>query len=163
MKKSSRRWRERQLAVQQRRCAYCDLRLKISKATIEHVIPRSWGGPNAGAFNRVLVCAPCNRFKSARENEVSTRFGLNQSQVWGYGITGRTLCAHLLDTLENHARDEGLQARLGERRVVFSRIRDWVRHSMEHPGWVEVVTHRYERFFGHPHPTKGTNNPLAFF
>ena len=50
------------------RCAYCDVGLSRQKtggkvkASIDHFIPLSKGGPN-GRSNRVLACYPCNLAK----------------------------------------------------------------------------------------------------
>ena len=47
------------------RCGYCDARFA---GTVDHVLPRSRGGPNSWA-NLVACCAPCNSFKSDRTPE----------------------------------------------------------------------------------------------
>lgn len=45
-------------------CHYCGKKLKAGDATVDHVIPRSKGGPNS-ASNFVLSCAPCNTTKGS--------------------------------------------------------------------------------------------------
>lgn len=42
------------------RCAYCGRQLSMEEATIEHVVPKSAGGPS-NLHNYLLACAECNR------------------------------------------------------------------------------------------------------
>ena len=61
------------------RCAYCDVglsRMKTGgkvKASIDHFIPLSKGGPN-GRSNRVLACYPCNLAKGDTDPRVSNQW-----------------------------------------------------------------------------------------
>ena len=47
-----------------RHCAYCGEELTLQTATIEHVVPKSVGGPN-NEHNYVLACAYCNALAKA--------------------------------------------------------------------------------------------------
>ena len=46
-----------------RRCVYCATALSFDTVTLDHVYPRSLGGPNI-AGNVVAACGPCNRLKA---------------------------------------------------------------------------------------------------
>lgn len=46
-----------------RRCVYCATALTFETVTLDHVHPRSLGGPNL-AGNVVAACGPCNRLKA---------------------------------------------------------------------------------------------------
>lgn len=46
-----------------RRCVYCAAALSFDTVTLDHVHPRSQGGPNV-AGNVVAACGPCNRLKA---------------------------------------------------------------------------------------------------
>ena len=46
-----------------RRCVYCAVALGLDSLTLDHVYPRSKGGPNI-AGNVVAACGPCNRLKA---------------------------------------------------------------------------------------------------
>lgn len=47
-------------------CVYCSLRGTGTRAeTVDHILPRSWGGTNAHA-NLVAACEPCNTAKGDR-------------------------------------------------------------------------------------------------
>lgn len=48
-------------------CFYCDQEIEPEQHSIDHVIPRSKGGPDV-RDNRVLSCIPCNRIKGAEED-----------------------------------------------------------------------------------------------
>jgi HNH endonuclease len=50
------------------RCRYCGELVTTSNATLDHVIPRSLGGPNT-AENLVAACLACNSIKSGRTYE----------------------------------------------------------------------------------------------
>lgn len=54
-------------------CLYCMNPVDESNATWEHVVPRSWGGHEAGR-NEVLACEPCNSLKSEIESMVTHNF-----------------------------------------------------------------------------------------
>jgi len=45
-----------------RECAYCKIKLSKSKATVDHVYPKSKGGLFVGE-NLALSCKPCNEAK----------------------------------------------------------------------------------------------------
>ena len=49
------------LEEQYGRCFYCEQRLNVERASIDHVIARSLGGSNARA-NKVACCVDVNRF-----------------------------------------------------------------------------------------------------
>lgn len=49
-------------------CLYCGRALSFGHMQIEHVVPRSKGGPHAWT-NVVSTCEPCNRFKNDRTPE----------------------------------------------------------------------------------------------
>lgn len=61
------------LSKQQGLCAYCETGLTERNVTLEHIIPRSWGGHESGR-NTLLACGPCNGAKSALESIVSNEF-----------------------------------------------------------------------------------------
>lgn len=46
-------------------CAYCGRELPPERLVLEHVVPRTLGGPD-GLHNRVLSCARCDRDKGPR-------------------------------------------------------------------------------------------------
>jgi 5-methylcytosine-specific restriction endonuclease McrA len=46
-----------------RRCVYCATALQAESTTIDHVYPRSRGGPDVPG-NLVAACGPCNRMKA---------------------------------------------------------------------------------------------------
>ena len=46
-----------------RRCVYCATSLCLESATLDHVMPRSQGGPHV-AGNVVVACGRCNRLKA---------------------------------------------------------------------------------------------------
>lgn len=56
------------LERQDYKCAYCECKLDLvgdnetRRATLDHVIPRSEGGPNHES-NLVVACGPCNQAK----------------------------------------------------------------------------------------------------
>ena len=45
-------------------CQYCGVKVKLDKATVDHVIPKSRGGGNTWE-NVTLACAPCNQKKGS--------------------------------------------------------------------------------------------------
>lgn len=49
-------------------CQYCAVKFHPSVLTLDHVIPRSQGGPSSWA-NLVACCSPCNRKKANRTPE----------------------------------------------------------------------------------------------
>ena len=50
------------------KCQYCSVRLPKTKATIDHVLPKSRGGKNTWK-NTVLSCKKCNERKDDRTPE----------------------------------------------------------------------------------------------
>jgi len=54
-------------------CPYCMEPVTDRNATWEHIIPRSWGGPENGR-NTFLACEPCNALKSEVESFISNAF-----------------------------------------------------------------------------------------
>lgn len=46
-------------------CQYCGARPRVEALTIDHVLPRSRGGPTSWE-NCVAACGPCNRLKADR-------------------------------------------------------------------------------------------------
>ena len=59
-----RHWLKEQKQKQKELCAYCRGSLNGVKNTLEHVVPRGWGGPKAAYFNLLIVCYPCNSRKN---------------------------------------------------------------------------------------------------
>lgn len=47
-------------------CMYCGKHMRYREMQIEHIVPRSWGGPHAWT-NVVAACEPCNRHKDNRD------------------------------------------------------------------------------------------------
>lgn len=47
------------------RCEYCEVRLSIDDATLDHVVPRSTGA--ATQYNVVVACSPCNNRKGSQD------------------------------------------------------------------------------------------------
>lgn len=54
-----RRWRQALWNKQKRRCYYCEIALAFGKATLDHIVPKSKGGPWRKS-NMVVACEPCN-------------------------------------------------------------------------------------------------------
>lgn len=54
-------------------CLYCRGEITSSNATVEHIIPRSWGGPKFGR-NLALACSKCNTLKSEIESLIAQSF-----------------------------------------------------------------------------------------
>lgn len=52
------------LMLQGSLCAYCGKGLDYESATLDHYIPRAYGGPNA-QHNLRLCCSPCNQSKGS--------------------------------------------------------------------------------------------------
>lgn len=64
------RFRDRLSAEQNHRCCYCGVRTNEARspdhvATVEHVIPRSRGGPDA-YWNLAMACQGCNSRRSSQ-------------------------------------------------------------------------------------------------
>lgn len=62
-------------------CVYCDVNLTNENATMDHIIPRSWGGKTSGIMNTVLACEQCNSFKSGIESHIINHMGSHLSMV----------------------------------------------------------------------------------
>lgn len=63
MNSLDKRRRKARLHEQQHgRCHYCSDPVTLDDGTLDHVVPRSRGGPNA-QHNLVLACTVCNRAK----------------------------------------------------------------------------------------------------
>ncbi len=62
-------------------CIYCDVDLTEKNATMDHVIPRSWGGNTGGVMNTVLACEQCNSFKSGLESHITNQMGAHLSLI----------------------------------------------------------------------------------
>ena len=62
-------------------CVYCDVTLTEKNATMDHVIPRSWGGNQSGTMNTVLACEQCNSFKSGLESHITNQMGAHLGLV----------------------------------------------------------------------------------
>ncbi len=56
--------------VAQGRCTYCGGDLSQGGMTVDHIIPRSWGGPRDALFNKAIACHKCNNFKGSLEVHV---------------------------------------------------------------------------------------------
>ncbi len=69
------------LASQEGLCVYCDVNLTEKNATLDHVIPRSWGGNPSGVMNTVLACEQCNSFKSGLESHITNQMGAHLGLV----------------------------------------------------------------------------------
>lgn len=58
-------WREGVFLRDAYLCQYCGTRLTLRTATVDHVVPESWGGAWAWE-NTVAACLPCNQAKADR-------------------------------------------------------------------------------------------------
>lgn len=54
-----RKWRNALWNRQGRKCHYCARSIGIGKATLDHIVPKSKGGPWKKS-NMVVACEPCN-------------------------------------------------------------------------------------------------------
>jgi 5-methylcytosine-specific restriction endonuclease McrA len=84
------------------RCQYCGVRFEAKDLTLDHVYPKSRGGPNSWQ-NLVTCCKPCNRMKADKTLEecgmvllhkpkqltvhtskyLMRRLGLDEDERWG--------------------------------------------------------------------------------
>jgi 5-methylcytosine-specific restriction endonuclease McrA len=71
-----------------RRCFYCGLKVTFSSGerTLDHVVPRSKGGPN-GSRNKVASCRPCNQAKKDLSVEEFRAQRFSGKQIEFYGET----------------------------------------------------------------------------
>jgi len=67
------RWVISRLEYQRGCCLYCRAPLDSDNVTVEHIIPRCWGGDTEG-YNVILACDACNKRKSHLEHLVSRDF-----------------------------------------------------------------------------------------
>lgn len=138
MARKNYKWRTRQRRAQSSLCAYCALSLRGVKRTVEHVVPRSWGGPVGAQFNMLIVCGPCQRRKSQWESLVQRDHP---------EATGREKCTALLRLVKRQASQPRAQ-NYGPRRRIFTNIVFHVERAMHHSGWDRASPARRERFFG---------------
>lgn len=54
------RWRRHIWNAQKRKCHYCAGALALGNATLDHIVPKSKGGPWKKT-NMVVACEPCNK------------------------------------------------------------------------------------------------------
>lgn len=52
-------------------CHYCGTKLSYRRATVDHVVPKSKGGPNA-ARNYVIACRRCQKLKADKQTDLQT-------------------------------------------------------------------------------------------
>lgn len=76
-KAASARW---EIEMRAERCHYCG----GPGGTIDHIIPRSKGGPNT-ASNCVPACGPCNNFRGVQPYDAFKEFGW-KSRPFALGI-----------------------------------------------------------------------------
>ena len=100
------RLRRRLLFQKCSNCFYCGMGLSFSKTTLDHVIPRGFGGTDNDC-NIVLSCRPCNDYKA---NEF---YLLGMSDGW--------------ITLVVYLRDGSLM----EVEVVQEAAENWLRHKLK--------------------------------
>lgn len=55
-----RSWRSKIWNAQNRRCLYCECVIAFADSTLDHVVPKSKGGPWKKS-NMVVACQPCNQ------------------------------------------------------------------------------------------------------
>lgn len=63
---------KRRLFKRQKRCRWCNEKLTLETATVDHVIPLARGGLD-NDNNRVLACSPCNNKRGHAMPEVTAR------------------------------------------------------------------------------------------
>jgi NAD-dependent SIR2 family protein deacetylase len=139
--KNSPTWRRRQRQAQSDLCAYCEVPLFRQQAvTVEHVVPRSWGGPVGAAFNKLLVCFSCQRNKGKWESLVSHKY----QELPGYGR-----CFQLVRYIEGLSVRPHLIIKFGPRAVLFDNILLHLQRVMHDPRWEQIVSpQRQAIFFG---------------
>lgn len=87
------------------RCWYCGLGFSSLKRTLDHVVPRSKGGPNDPS-NLVFACQPCNTAKASMSLEfyrLHVQRTQQRERVIFYGETLNTACTTDLDAVELHS------------------------------------------------------------
>lgn len=62
------------------RCRYCGAQAPAAELEVDHVVPRSRGGPDTLA-NLVTACIPCNRGKSNLPVLVTARPPLSHAEI----------------------------------------------------------------------------------
>lgn len=73
--------RENILARDNWTCQYCGTKLNRNTATIDHIVPRSKGGPNTWS-NMVACCVSCNNKKGNRTPEESGMRLIREPKGW---------------------------------------------------------------------------------
>lgn len=104
-------WRFQKAYEQGNRCAYCQGPMCEAGGTIDHVIPKSWGGRKGAKYNWITVCEGCNRYKSEHEQRILHSFP---------DSTIETKCAILCLFLRD--RPDKIRAKYGPRAIMFDRI-----------------------------------------
>lgn len=123
-------------------CHYCD----APATSVDHVIPRSLGGPNT-AWNRVPACHPCNTAKDSMPYETFTGRPLPAS-VQAEGIA-RT------SDFDRAAWDARREARAAKNRARAARRQQRLSFRIgDHPAWVCVTPDA-------AHDPTRTNGPLS--
>lgn len=130
-------WRRVQHLCQKQLCAYCLESLADKKVTVEHIVPRAWGGPNR-YFNRLLVCNACNQYKSGWESMIH----IQQPEASGF-----ERCTYLIDLIYQSTTERRLHA-FGNRAVLFMQIPYYLEWAMAHPDWEIVSTPKWGHFYG---------------
>ena len=148
----SKKWKKKQRARQGFLCAYCKGNLRKihhyagGKRTLEHIVPRSWGGPVGGEFNIIIVCFNCNTRKSTFENFVNRDYP---------DLCGLDKCIKLMQMCWDIMSDEKQMLRYGKS-LAFRYMRFEIERAISHPDWAHVVAQRRELFFGEPTCEKST-------
>lgn len=66
--KVRKKWKSSIWNRQHRKCHYCQCALSFGKATLDHVTPKSKGGPWKKS-NMVVACKPCNNRRGDMDYE----------------------------------------------------------------------------------------------
>lgn len=113
MPKRTAKWRPRLLEQQGGKCHYCPVALTEATATLEHIVPRGFGGP-ASWYNLVVTCAECN-----------------QKRAHGLNLCPCKRCRRALDMFHRlrQGRPQAVQEYiyLGDRKEVWAAIAEFQR------------------------------------